>query len=237
MKMREIKNIEMCEVEFKNTNIQVIVYNVDSNCNVCKIYVEGSEGFVKGRSIYYNKINEQSLKEAIMNALEILTSEGYGIKIFENLKENEEGMLINNIISKLKSITQNEDEGRWMWGMRGGIINYNNKKYYAITYHTSSDNVKSCIMREDGLKMEGSDKLYYERAVSNGIVKGEKINKNELKWNYYDDIGEEWGNIINDEGYKNEEKRIEQSRKQMRELEDNIQKQMRVVFYANNEFV
>lgn len=232
MKMKKIKNIKMSEVEYNGKKVLIVNYyerrnDKDKSRMLSELFVEGEEGIYTGKNLTNNKTYEENLKETILYAARY-------IPLFENMIQKEMNIFLNSALTNLKTIMSNEDKEKWMWGVRAGVFNYNNKKYYAITYHSSSNNFKSYVLREDGLKMEGSDKLYYERAIINAIIKQEDYNNGKFEWNYCDDIGEEWGRIVDDRGFEEEEKRIEKRKNQLNKLEGDISKQMRLLFYVTN---
>ena len=227
---RSIRNVRMCELKFKNTNIQVITYDLndrDKNKVLSKVFVEGNDQFCLG-SEFRDEDYDQTVRNATRKAIK-------GVKLFRNSTQFEIGSFLQEMQSKLRLVMPDDKVSKRMWGMRAGVINYNNKKYYAISYHTNTSKVGSFVLREDGLKMEGSDILQYERAVSDAIIKGEGINKVDFKTRFWDEDDYIYDRIIEDYDYEEEEERIEKLKNEVKKFEDDISKQMKIVFYADNE--
>ena len=227
---RSIRNVRMCELKFKDTNIQVITYDLndrDKNKVLSKVFVEGVDQFCLG-SEFRDEDYDQTVRNATRKAIK-------GVKLFRNSTEFEIGSFLLEMQSKLRLVMPDDKVSKRMWGMRGGVINYNNKKYYAISYHTNTSKVGSFVLREDGLKVEGSDILQYERAVSDAIIKGEGINKVDFKTRFWDEDDYIYDRIIEDYDYEEEEERIEKLKNEVKKFEDDISKQMKIVFYADNE--
>ena len=228
-----INNIKMCELEFMKQKLNVITYHAikekenekDQEYVVSKLFIEGCDRFNLASEIINNEDYTKATRVATLRAIERFW-------LFNDATKQQLEDFLDEMISKLKSITQNPNQSRKMWGMRGGVINYNNKKYYAITYHTNNDDVKSCLLRDDGVMMEGEDILSFEEAISDAIIRGEKINKNKIESSYCEDLRKEYGEIIDDYNYQEEEKRFENLKSDIQKLKDDISKQMKIVFYA-----
>ena len=230
---RNISNVRMCELKFKNTNIQVITYDLnEKNKNdyvVCRAFIEGNDQTnICSRSKSRSEDHNKRLRSAIRGAISYA-------KLFKESTEFEFSSFLNDVESKLRLVMPDDKVSKRMWGMRAGVINYNNKKYYAISYYTSASSVRSFVLREDGLKMEGVDTIHYERAVSDAIVRGERINKVEFKTKFWEEDREFYGNVIDDRDYEKEDKRIKKLKNEVKKLEDDISKQMKIVFYADSE--
>ena len=227
---RSIRNIRMCESKFKNTNIQVITYDLNDrkkNKVLSKVFVEGNDQFCLGSDIK-DEDYDRTVRNATRKAIK-------GVKLFNESTEFEIGSFLQEMQSKLRLVMSDDKVSKRMWGMRAGVINYNDKKYYAISYHTNTSKVGSFVLREDGLKVEGSDILQYQRAVSDAIIKGEGINKVDFKTRFWDEDDYIYDRIIEDYDYEEEEERIEKLKNEVKKFEDDISKQMKIVFYADNE--
>ena len=230
---RNISNVRMCEMKFKNTNIQVITYDLNEKDKndyvVSRVFIEGNDqtnicSCSKSRSEDHNK----RLRSAIRGAISY-------VKLFDESNELEIDSFLEEVELRLRLVMPNSSDSKRMWGMMEGVINYNNKKYYAISYHTSASSVRSFVLREDGLKMEGFDTIHYERAVSDAIIRGERINKVDFKTRFWEEDKEDYGNVIIDDDYEKENERIEKLKIDLKKLEDDISKQMKIVFYADSK--
>lgn len=220
----------MGELKFKEQNIQVILYTIEEEFVISRIFIEGNDQHIIGNNVNDNTRHasyKQKVRYSITDALEKTN-----VQLFKEASEQELNAFFEEVELRSKLMTPNIDVVNKMWGMRAGIFVYNNNKYYAITYHTKNDKIKSCLLRDDDKRMEGKDIISFKRAISNAIIKGEKLNKNRIDWHYEYQWGEEYGPVVIDDDYEFEEGRLERLNVEMENLEKEVEKQMKIVFYA-----